>query len=103
MINRFSQLMRLCLFCIMLAPCYAHAEALSKPTLRVELTGLKDASGNVYIAVYNSDDTWLGDDTVLQQKVAIAEALDGEVVRTELALPPGEYALSIFYDSNEFA
>ena len=100
MINRFIQLSRLCLLCVMLAPLYAHAQAGSRPSVRVELTGLQNASGNVYIAVYNSDDTWLGDDTVLQQKVAIAEALDGEVVRTELALPPGEYAFSIFYDSN---
>jgi uncharacterized protein (DUF2141 family) len=68
--------------------------------LMVEISGLKDATGNVYIAVYNSDSTWLSDKTVLSKKVAIAEALDGDLVRTELQLPLGEYALSVFYDKD---
>jgi uncharacterized protein (DUF2141 family) len=68
--------------------------------LMVEISGLKDAKGNVYIAVYNSDSTWLGDKTVLSKKVAISDALDGELVRTELQLPLGEYALSVFYDKD---
>lgn len=69
-------------------------------TLRVELTGLQQVDGDIYIAVYDSDDTWLGEATVLDRKVVIAESRDGELVSTELQLPPGEYALSIFYDSN---
>lgn len=69
-------------------------------TVRLEITGLKDASGDIYIAVYDSDDAWLGDETVMQQKVAIGEALDGELLRYELQLPAGEYAFSIFYDAN---
>jgi uncharacterized protein (DUF2141 family) len=100
MLNRFSPLSRLCLLFIILAPLHSLAQTVNGATVRVELTGLQDASGNAYIAVYNSEDAWLGDDTVLQQKIVIAAALDGEVVRTELALPPGEYAFSIFYDSN---
>jgi uncharacterized protein (DUF2141 family) len=68
--------------------------------LMVEVSGLKDVTGNVYIAVYNSDSTWLGDETVLSKKVAISDALDGDLVRTELLLPLGEYALSVFYDKD---
>jgi len=68
--------------------------------LMVEISGLKDATGNVYIAVYDSDSTWLSDATVLNKKVAIAAALDGDLVRTELQLPLGEYALSVFYDKD---
>ena len=68
--------------------------------LTVEISGLKDAKGNVYIAVYNSDSTWLTDATVQTKKVAISDALDGDFVRTELQLPLGEYALSIFYDKD---
>ena len=69
--------------------------------LRVELTGLESVEGELYIAVYDSDDTWLGDDTVLEQKVVIADSREGELVTVELQLSPGEYALSIFYDSND--
>ena len=68
--------------------------------LEVEISGLKEASGNVYIAVYNSDSTWLGDEAVLNKKVVIAAALDGDLVRTELQLPMGDYALSVFYDKD---
>tara|TARA_R110002124_G_scaffold2938_5_gene20200 strand:+ start:4507 stop:4971 length:465 start_codon:yes stop_codon:yes gene_type:complete len=64
----------------------------------VELAGLKGVQGNVFIAVYDSDATWLGDDALSVQKVVIADALDGDLVRTELQLPMGEYALSAFYD-----
>jgi uncharacterized protein (DUF2141 family) len=70
-------------------------------TLLIEITGLQKASGNLYIAVYDSDDTWLGDDTVLEQQVAIEEARLEDLVCTELDLPPGEYALSIFHDTND--
>ena len=64
----------------------------------VEISGLKDASGNVYIAVYDSDSSWLGDKTVMTKAVAIADALDGDLVRAELQLPMGDYALSAFFD-----
>lgn len=69
-------------------------------TVNVELSGLAQAGGNIYISVYDSEDDWLGKDVVMQRKVVIAEALDGEVVRAALQLPPGEYALSIYYDEN---
>ena len=77
----------------------AQAEELTG-ILMVEISGLKDASGDVYIAVYDSDSTWLSDEMVLNQKVDIADALDGDLVRTELLLPLGDYALSVFYDQD---
>ena len=69
-------------------------------TVKLELSGLQDVSGNIYIAVYDSDDSWLGDDTVLARKVTITDALEGELVLVELQLAPGDYAFSIFYDRN---
>lgn len=75
----------------------AFAEGLTG-ILIVEISGLKDATGDVYIAVYDSDSTWLGDEAVLVKKLVISQALDGDLVRTELQLPIGRYALSIFFD-----
>lgn len=69
--------------------------------LIVEISGLKNATGNVYIGVYDSDSTWLSEETVLNRKVVIADALDGDLVRTELQLPLGSYALSVFHDSDD--
>ena len=94
-------LCRLCLFCAMLLSLHTTAETVQPATVSIELTGLDKASGNIYIAVYDSDDDWLGDDVILRQKVVIADALDGKVVHTAFDLPPGEYAFSIFYDVND--
>lgn len=87
------------LLILVLGSSFAMAEGLTG-ILIVEISGLKEASGNVYIAVYDSDSTWLSDEMVLAQKVAIADALEGDLVRTELLLPLGDYALSVFYDQN---
>jgi len=87
---------------LLLLVAYTSSAAIADGSLlRVELSGLQEVEGNIYIAVYDSDDTWLGDDTVYEQQVVIADARDGDLVWAEMHLPPGEYALSIFYDSND--
>ena len=68
--------------------------------LRIEFSGLQQASGTVYIAVYNSEESWLGDTTVAEQLVVIESSRKGEVVIASLRLPPGEYALTAFHDAN---
>jgi uncharacterized protein (DUF2141 family) len=69
-------------------------------TVQIELSGLAEAQGNIFVSVYDSADDWLGDNTLMTNKVAIADSLDGDIVRYALELPPGDYALSIFYDAN---
>ena len=68
--------------------------------LKIEITGLKDSTGNVYIGVYDSKDTWLGEETVADRVVDIAASLNGEIVETELQLPLGDYAFTMFYDAD---
>ncbi len=80
-----------------LAPPLAVAE---EAAVQIEISGLAEASGNLYISVYDSSDTWLGEETVLTTMVSIEEARDGELVRARLSLAPGDYAISIFHDSN---
>ena len=103
MLKRFLKYSTPALAALLLAgPALAEpAGAEASGTVKLELSGLQDAAGNIYIAVYDSDDSWLGDDTVLSEKVVIADALEGELVLAELQLPPGDYAISIFYDSND--
>jgi uncharacterized protein (DUF2141 family) len=72
----------------------------ARTPVKVELEGLVGATGTVYIAVYNSDDDWLGDEVFTSAEVDIEKGMDGSLVITELLLPPGEYALTIFHDSN---
>ena len=98
---RFSSVVRLLQVLLLALACQTALSDELMGILTVEVSGLKDATGNVYIAVYDSDSTWLSDTTVLSKKVAISETLDGDLVRTELQLPLGEYALSVFYDKDD--
>ena len=96
-------LLRACLFNLFLGIFVVQWVAADDLTgiLIVEISGLKDVTGEVYIAVYNSEDDWLSEDAVFaSEKVAIADALDGELVRTELQLPLDDYALTVFYDAD---
>lgn len=96
--TRSSRAVRALQCLLLCAVCQASLAEDLTGILMVEIAGLKDATGNVYIAVYDSDSAWLGDETVLNATVVIADALDGDLVRAELQLPLGEYALSAFYD-----
>ena len=100
----FTNVIRVC--CLLMISLASSAsedpESVLNTALRIEVTGLQSAEGNIYIAVYDSKDTWLGKETVLEQQVVIVEARSEDgLVSTELGLPPGEYALSIFHDTND--
>jgi uncharacterized protein (DUF2141 family) len=100
----FTSVIRVfCLLMISLASSASEdPESVLNTALRVEVTGLQNAQGNIYIAVYDSKDTWLGKETVLEQQIVIVEARSEDgLVSTELNLPPGEYALSIYHDTND--
>ena len=74
------------------------ASASDQATLRLEISGLAQVTGKVYFSVYDSPDTWLGEDRVAGGVVDIGESLQGEVVIAAVDLSPGEYAVSVFYD-----
>lgn len=102
--NIFTSVVRI--FCLLLISLASSASedpgSALNTTLRVEITGLQNAQGNIYLALYDSKDTWLGKETVLERKVAIVQARSEDgIVTTELDLPSGEYALSVFHDTND--
>jgi len=66
--------------------------------LKVEIVGLENAEGSLYVEVYDSASSWLGDEPVLRRQLSIVEALSGAIVETEMALPVGRYAFSVYYD-----
>ena len=91
--------------CLMLFPLMSSVgeeqSHVGKIQLTIEVVGLEKAQGSIYIAVYDSGDTWLGEQTVEEHQVEIARSLKDTLLTTQLYLPPGDYALSIFYDSND--
>ncbi len=87
--------------CALVMVVTAHAESQPNSKVLIELSGLESAEGNLFIAVYDSKKTWLGEETVAEKQVVITESREGDIVKAELDLPPGEYALSIFHDTND--
>lgn len=72
----------------------------SEATLTIEISGLAEATGSVYISVYSNSEDWLGEDTTAFVPVPIKDSLVGELVVADVTLPEGEYAVSIYYDAN---
>ncbi len=79
---------------------FAFAQDPATGILKVEIMGLHESEGKVYLALYDSKSNWLSDDAVAVRELVIADNLDGEVVETELELPVGQYAFSVFYDAD---
>jgi uncharacterized protein (DUF2141 family) len=73
------------------------APRLSAQTLTLEVRGIERPVGNVYVAIYNSPETFL------KQPVAAfgTAASDTAFVIPCKGLPPGLYALSLFQDEND--
>lgn len=66
-----------------------------KPTLMVKVANIKEQQGFVMIAVYDSENEFLGSDMVIGAKVEV----DAEVITHRfLDLPYGQYAISVFHD-----
>ena len=87
---------------LLLAWGVAAAEWAGEPQtpLKIELEGLADVTGMVYIALYNREEDWLGENVFAAAELEIESSREGELVSTELLLPPGQYAMTVFHDSN---
>mgnify|MGYP001824017725 CR=1 FL=1 len=86
-------------FSVLLMFCAVRAGA-GDAALRIEITGLAGTEGTVFISVYDNEDAWLGEDTVITEKIEIASARVEDLVVADIVLPPGQYAVSLFYDAN---
>lgn len=91
---------KLVAFIAFLLACGSPGAIAQDASLRLEISGLSQVEGAVIISVYDSEDEWLGEGAFNTTTVEIADALAGDLVVAEIALPPGQYAVSLFYDEN---
>ncbi len=84
---------------VVLAASAAYAEP---ETANVQLTvsNIHSQVGKLYIAVYDSKDTFLGDTKFYAQEVGLENLADGKL-EVELSLPYGTYAISVHHDNND--
>ncbi|MBL8517172.1 MAG: DUF2141 domain-containing protein [Betaproteobacteria bacterium] len=62
--------------------------------LTIEVQGVVEAKGSVYVALYDKSDTWMKKAVKAQGVVAVA----GKTIVVFKDLPEGEYAFSAFHD-----
>jgi uncharacterized protein (DUF2141 family) len=64
--------------------------------LKIEVAGINDAKGEVFVALYNNADIWMKKPF----KVNKATAVKGTTTLTFADLPEGDYAASVFHDED---
>lgn len=67
--------------------------------LTVEITGMEVDKGKVFLALYNSEDTFLKSSKTTKGTNAIVK--DGKAIAYFKGLKKGEYAVSLFHDEND--
>jgi len=71
---------------------------LSSAQLTLEINSIKEYTGEMYIAVYNSEESFLDESKMYRQKIV---AVEGEILRCDFPdLPSGQYAIAIYHDKN---
>lgn len=73
---------------------FASTGVASANELTIEIQGIADAKGSVYVALYDKADTWMKKAIKAQSVVATA----GKTVIVFKDLPEGDYAFSAFHD-----
>ena len=86
------------LFCLVVnfsPPTWAQSSGTATIILRV--TGLRSEKGQVRIAVFNSSETWLGEQPVYSSTIRV----DGQAVVWKINdVPYGDYGIAVFHDEN---
>ncbi len=66
--------------------------------LDITVSGIKGDKGSIIIAVYDNKKDWLGDNAVSREVVAVKGNIKDGAIKAVFALPPGEYAITLFHD-----
>jgi len=71
---------------------------LSPGELKITITNISPTGGNLYIAVYDKEETYMNPDKAFLLKIVSIDSKIEHIVFKDV--PPGEYAIAIFQDIN---
>jgi len=78
---------------------------LSTPALaldiQVSVSQISSDKGALVVQVYDSEDTWLSDETVLSKRYELQPGDSATTVTIPIELEAGNYALSVYHDEND--
>ncbi|MEE1961812.1 Uncharacterized conserved protein, DUF2141 family [Flagellimonas taeanensis] len=86
--------MRGILFCTLVLPLFVF----SQNTISVHINNVESNEGQIKVAIYDSDDSFLSFEQVYRG--SSVKAQKGQVILRMEDIPSGEYALAIFHDEN---
>ncbi len=69
----------------------------SKHNIDVKITNISSDTGTLYVALHNSENTWLGD----RYMNTIAKSTNGVATVTFNEVPKGVYAIAVWHDEND--
>lgn len=69
-------------------------------SLKLTVKNIQSTTGNLFINVFDSKDTFLGDTKVLAKEVVLEGLLKEGTAEVELLLPYGTYAIAVYHDDN---
>ena len=87
--------------CLSVALCMVAAPVTVAETATIALTveNIQSQKGSLFVSVYDSSDTFLGEEKVFAQEVAL-DGVENGTLLVEMTLPYGEYAISVHHDNN---
>ena len=75
--------------------------ALAETTsLKLTVKNIQSTTGNLFVNVFDSEDTFLGDTKVVAKEVVLEGLLKDGAAEVELVLPYGTYAIAVYHDDN---
>lgn len=69
------------------------------PELRISLSNIQQASGSIYVAVYDNEADYLNTDRIRDKKIVALNSAGSIDISFE-NLPEGTYAITCFHDEN---
>ncbi|WGL16836.1 DUF2141 domain-containing protein [Microbulbifer bruguierae] len=69
-------------------------------SLTLTVKNIQSTTGNLFINVFDSKETFLGDTKVLSKEVVLEGLLKDGAAVVELELPYGTYAIAVYHDDN---
>lgn len=70
-----------------------------KAQLTLEVTNIKESRGNMFIAIYDTEATFMDSDEAIHRDIVAIRSTN--FVTTFSDLPSGKYAIALFHDENQ--
>ncbi|WOX05895.1 DUF2141 domain-containing protein [Microbulbifer pacificus] len=92
-------ILRLCRGALLFFTCGVGFASAETANVRLMVSNVHSQVGKLYISVYDSKDTFLGDTKFYAEEVGLENLKDGKL-EVDLSLPYGKYAITVHHDNN---